>query len=255
MTHEYGDERIVEWLRQEREWKYPKNVAYHPRSDKHGGAQCRYFIDDLLYGSELLREAAQAGNVVYQEDYEVGEGGLSWNTDLVLGPPSNGVQQPLDENREIARGDPEEIWVAVDAKSVMTEHQKARRNRQRDINSFADIIHHHHTRAITAGVILINIADRFDSPTRDPDDITDHRNVERVVEEILEMFRDINRAEGEISSNLDGAGCVVVEHTNLLNDGHETRLVTEPPAPQPGDKVHYRTFLDIIRETLESRFL
>jgi hypothetical protein len=255
VIHEYGDERIVEWLQKEREWKYPKNVAYHPRSDKHGGAQCRFFVDDLLHESDLLREAARTGNVVYQEDYEVGEGGLSWNTDLVLGPPSNGIQQHLDKKRGIARADPEEIWVAVDAKSVMTEHQKARRNRQRDINSFADIIHHHHTRAITAGVLLINIADRFDSPTRDPDDITDHRNVERVVEEILDMFRDINRAEGEISSNLDGVGCVVVEHTNVLDDGHETRLVTEPPAPQPSDKVHYRTFLDIIRETLESRFL
>lgn len=46
--HRYGDERIVDWLNQEREWSYPRNVPYHPRSDTHGGAQCRYFVDDLL---------------------------------------------------------------------------------------------------------------------------------------------------------------------------------------------------------------
>jgi hypothetical protein len=255
MSHRYGDERIVEWLRQEREWSYPKNVPYHPRSDKHGGAQCRYFVDDLLHESEALREVAEAGEVVYQEDYEVGEGGLSWNTDLVMGPPAAGEQLSYEGDRVMPTADPSEIWLAVDAKSIMTEHQKARRNRQRDINSFADIMHHHHERAITAGILLINLAKQFDSPLRDPDDLTDHRDVERLVNEILDMFRSINRAEGEISSNLDGAGCVVVEHTNILDDGVGTRLVTEEPAPQEGDPVHYPTFVGIIKATLEDRFL
>ncbi|PSQ06697.1 hypothetical protein BRC92_00575 [Halobacteriales archaeon QS_4_69_31] len=255
MTHRYGDERIVEYLQQEREWKYPKNVPYHPRSDAHGGAQCRYFLDDLLYESDLLREAAESGDVVFQEDYEVGEGGLSWNTDLVMGPPEGEVQLPLGGERRIAQSDPDELWLALDAKSIMTEHQKARRNRVRDINSFADIMHHHHERAIAGGVLLINLAERFDSPTRDPDDITDHPNVERIVDEILDMFRAIDRSGGDVSNNLDGAACVVVRHTNLLDDDHQTKLVTDPPAPQPGDEVHYQTFVGIMRDLLESRFL
>lgn len=255
MSHEYGDKQIVEWLKHEREWKYPKNVPYHPRSDSHGGAQCQYLLNDLLYESNLLQEAAKAGEIVYQKDYEVGEGSLSWNTDLVAGPPKGDLQLPLDRGYGIAQADPDEIWLAIDAKSIMTEHQKARRNRVRDINSFADIIHHHHRKAITGGVLLINLAERFDSPTRDPDDITDHPHVERIVTEILDMFRAIDRSGGDISNNLDGAGCVVVEHTNLLNDGHKTKLVADPPAPQPGDEVHYETFVGIIKDLLEDRFL
>lgn len=31
--------------------------------------------------------------------------------------------------------------------------------------------------------------------------------------------------------------------------------MTEPPAPQPGDIVHYQDFLEIILETLEDRWL
>jgi hypothetical protein len=253
--HRYGDARIADWLNQEREWSYPRNVPYHPRSDTHGGAQCRFFVDDLLHESKAIREAAEAGELVFEEDIEVGEGGLSWNTDLVMGPPAESVQAPRDGERPIARAEPAEIYLAADAKSIMTEHQKARRNRQRDINSFADIMHHHHERAITAGILLINLAERFDSPTRDPDDITDHPNVERIVDEILDMFRAIDRSGGEISNNLDGAGCVVIDHTNLVDDDQKTRLVTEPPAPQPGDEVHYQTFVGIIRELLEARFL
>jgi len=253
--HQYGDKRVVDWLNQEREWAYPRNVPYHPRSDTHGGAQCRYFVADLLWESEAIREAADAGELVYQEDYEVGEGGLSWNTDLVIGPPAEPVQTLFDGDPAMAQGDPAEIWLAADAKSIMTEHQKARRNRQRDINSFADIMHHHHERALTAGLLLINVSDRFDSPLRDLDDITDHVHIERIVEEIVEMFDSINRSEGEISANLDGAGLIVIDHSNLMDEVGETRLVTDPPAPQPEDRVHYRTFVSQMAEWFETRFL
>ena len=253
--HRYGDERIVDWLNQEREWSYPRNVPYHPRSDSHGGAQCRYFVDDLLYESDAIREAAAAGELVYQEDYEVGEGGLSWNTDLVIGPPADSVEVSLDGDREMALADPAEIYLAADAKSIMTEHQKARRNRQRDINSFADIMHHHHEKALTAGILLVNLAEQFDSPLRDPDDVTDHVHIERIVGEIIEMFDSINRSEGEISANLDGAGVVVVRHSNLIDDIGDTELVTEPPAPQPGDRIHYRTLVQQMADWMETRFL
>lgn len=255
LRHQYGDERIVDWLNNERKWNYPKSVPYHPRSDSHGGAQARYFVDDLLFENEAIREAAQSGDIVYQEDYEVGQGGLSWNTDLVVGPPDGAVQVPVDADRDIARSDPGGIYLALDAKSIMTEHQKARRNRQRDINSFSDIMHHHHERALTAGILLVNLADQFDSPTRDPDDITAHRNIERIVGEIIDMFDSINRSEGEISANLDGAAVVVVEHSNLVEDIGETRLVTDPPAPQEGDRVHYQTFVRQMANWFETRFL
>jgi len=253
--HRYGDEQIVNWLNQERDWTYERNVPYHPRSDTHGGAQCQYFVDDLLYESELIRDAATDGELVFQEDYEVGEGGLSWNTDLVIGPPAGTVQVPLDGQREMARADPAEIWLATDAKSIMTEHQKARRNRQRDINSFADIMHHHHERALTAGIMMVNVAEQFDSPLRDLDDITDHVHIERIVDEIIDMFDSINRSEGEISANLDGAGVVVVRHSNLMDDVGATELVTVPAAPQPGDRVHYRTFVEQMADWFEDRFL
>lgn len=252
--HRYGDERIVEWLNQRREWKYPKDVPYHPRSDKHGGAQCRYFVDDLLYESDAIADAARNGEIVYAEDYDVGDpNGLGWNVDLVLGPPSGNVQLPADGG--MARGAPGEVWMAVDAKSIVTEHQKARRNRQRDINSFADIMHTHQEQALAAGILLLNIADRFDSPTRDPDDITEHPHIDRIVGEIVDLFDSINRSEGEISANLDGAGLIVVDHTNLEDDVGETELVTREPAPQPGERVHYRTFVRDMADLFEQRFL
>ena len=49
-----------------------------------------------------------------------------------------------------------------------------------------------------------------------------------------------------------GRICVVVDHTNM-DDGEETGLVTEKPAPQPEDIVHYRDFVSILANTLEAR--
>jgi hypothetical protein len=213
-----------------------------------------YFIDDLLHESEVVREAAQKGEIVYQEDYTVGDGDSKWNTDLVIGPPKEDVQIEFGEDRSMIEAEPSEVWFAIDAKSVMTEHGKARRNRQRDINSFADIIHSHFPGAVTGGILLINFADRFRSPLRDEGDITDHDRINELVQETVDIFRDIERAQGEVSPNVDGVGCVVVEHTNI-DDDHESRLVTDPPAPQPGDIVHYEEFVEIVAEAFAERWL
>lgn len=253
--HAYGDERIVEWLQEPREWTYERNVPYHPRSNKHGEAQCQYFVDDLIHESEAIADAVANGEIVYQTDYDVGNPrGLGWNVDLVLGPPSGDVQQPV--NDEPVRATPGDVWLAADAKAILTEHQKARRNRQRDINSFADILHSHFEESLTCGILLINSADKFDSPTRDLDDLTEHPDeIDRLVAEIVDLFDSINKSEGELSPNLDGAACIVVEHTNLPAEIDQTRLVTEHPAPAPVRDVHYRTFVNNIAQRFEERFL
>ncbi|PSQ04978.1 hypothetical protein BRC97_10145 [Halobacteriales archaeon QS_6_71_20] len=245
MSHRYGDERIVEWLRENR---------YHPRSPAHGSASCMFLLDDLLSANNAFREAAESGDIVFQEDFDVGSGASRWNTDLVVGPPAENAQIEFRGDRAIAEGEPERVWLAIDAKSVMTEHGKARRNRQRDINSFADIMHRHYPGAVTGGVLLINMAEQFRSPLRDEGDITEHDRIERLVRETVEMFRDIERANGKVSPNVDGVGCIVVDHTNS-DDGSATALVEEPPAPQTDDMVHYREFVNIIASVLDNRWL
>lgn len=245
MPHTYGDEKIVEFLDRE---------GYHPRSSKHGEASCLAFLDDILYQSHTIRDGAEAGEIVFQQDHTVGSGDSKWNTDLVVGPPATPNEVEIDPDRGIAEAEPSEVWLAIDAKSVMTEHGKARRNRQRDINSFADIMHSHYPGAVAGGILLINAADLFKSPLRDEDDITEHDRIDTLAPETVDIFRDIDRSEGEISPNVDSVACVVVDHTNM-DDGEPTYLVTKPPAPQPGDIVHYQTFLETIIETFENRWL
>ena len=239
--HLYADKRIVRWL--------GKN-GYHPRSGKHGAALCNFFLDDLFYSSDLLRKAAENGDVVHETDYVVGTGALRWNIDLVLGSP---VSKPLfvSDEKYISRSDPKDIWLAIDAKSVMTEHGKARRNRQRDLNSLADIVKHYYPNSVVGGIVMVNVSKRFKSPLRD--DITEHKNIHRLVKETIQIFKEIPRAHVERGSGIEAVGIIVVDHTNLSGD--QTRLVIDPPAPQEGDICHYQEFLRLIKEPLEQRFL
>jgi hypothetical protein len=246
VPHVYGDERIVEWL---------ETNGYHPRSPRHGSASCLFLLDDFIEISDAFETAARNGEIVYCEDYTVGSGQSRWNTDLVIGPPREApdIEDGTGE-RPIVEAEPEVVWLAVDAKSVMTEHGKARRNRQRDINSFADIMHRHYPGSITGGLLLINAAERFRSPLREEGDITEHKDIDQLVAETVDIFRDIERSGGDISPNVDGVGCVVVDHTNM-EDGEPTKLVTESPAPGTDDSVHYRRFVELLASSFESRFL
>ena len=237
--HVSADNRIVQWLN--------KN-QYHPRSDKHGKALCKYFLEDLLYESHLLREAATRGEIVYNEDSTIGQGALRWTIDLVLGPPSQ--QKFHFQQIGITKDEPKEVWLAIDAKSVMTEHGKARRNRQRDLNSLADIIKRYYPQSVVGGLVLLNVADRFRSPLRNG--ITYHRNIERLVKETINIFDEIPRADSQGGIGIEGVGIIVVKHTNDPRD--TTTLIKHPPAPEEQELANYQKFLRIIKKALEKRF-
>lgn len=240
--HKYADERIVDWLNEDEN-------GYHPRSDKHGKVLCKFFLDDLLYECEPLRKACKNKDIIYAENYDVGEGPLKWNVDLVLGPPESLKQRKLWE-RKILEGEPEEIWLAYDAKSLMTEHGKARRNRQRDFAVLQRNIKSFYPRCVVGGAILINMADKFKSPLRD--EVTHHTNIQRIVEESVEIFREIERSEPDGGSGISALAAIVLKHTNL--EGETTELVREPPAPQKSDVDYYRNTVKTICRALSERY-
>lgn len=235
----FADQRIVRWL---------QNNQYHPRSDKHGKMLCRYFLYDLLNASPFLKEAAQKGKIVFNEDYKLGKGALRWTIDLVLGPTIKKTEEEID--RLILKDDPSEIWLALDAKSVMTEHGKARRNRQRDLNSLQSVVKHYYPNSIVGGLMLVNMSTTFKSPLRD--EITHHRNIERLVKETIDIFKEIPRADILGGVGIEGVCVIVIDHTNDPNDA--TKLITKIPAPQKGEETNYCNFLQIIKECIETRY-
>ena len=228
---------------------------YHPRSSKHGDALCKFLLADLLATCEPFSRAAEREAIIYRANYTIDPDSPDrWNADLVIGPPSQPPEPNAERVGHIAEGFPSAIWMAIDAKTIMTEHGKARRNRQRDLNSFQDILHRKDTRTIVGGLLVVNIAERFRTPlARRAAGVTTHRHVVRLVTEIMELMAGLPRAPatgGRVG--LEALGVIVVSHSNV--SGEPTALVATPPAPAPDDPLSYASFLRDLCGAFAARF-
>lgn len=233
--------RFVEHLRQH---------GYHPRSNAHGKALCEFVLDDLLEACPRIAKHAAHGKLVYDLNRKVIVGTSEWNIDLVLGPPPAGLEQ-RPSARGIQRSPPATIRIAIEAKTIMTEHGKARRNRQRDLDSFHQFVHRYDPEAVAASLTVVNIAKRFKSPLRP--EVSIHRNVEALVRETMRLLRALpTRSTPDQAAGLEANGAILVDHDNV--NLKKTHLVTAPPAPQVGDPLHYDAFLRRICDRYTQRW-
>lgn len=238
-----ADERIRKFLAEHQ---------YHPRSSKHGDALCLFLLSDLLATCPTFLAAANAGDIVYEMNYTIDPNSVDqWNADLVIGPPSGGVCEGDMLDGLIHRGKPSAVWIAVDAKSIMTEHGKARRNRQRDLNSFQDILHRKNPNTIVCGLLLLNKSERFLSPLRNDTKATVHKNIDRLVTEIIDLMGGIPRSN-EPGIGIDALGVIVVSHSNIT--GEPTVLIKEAPAPTADDPLSYQSCLKDLCSAFSARY-
>ncbi len=229
---------------------YLREFAYHPRSSRHGDALCKFILDDLLGTCPDIAEHARQGKVVYDLRRKIKVGGGEWNIDLVLGPPPS-PGPSISAGDRIPRTPPATIRIAIESKSVMTEHQKAQRNRLRDLDSFHQFIHRYDPQTITASVTIINISPMFRSPLRPK--VTKHVNPRALVETTIGLLRTLPQRAGiEEGAGLEANCVIVVSHDNV--PPHRSRFVTELPAPQVGDPLHYDSFLQRICDRYRQRF-
>jgi len=258
-----GPQRYVEHL---------SRLGYHPRSNKHGDFLAQAVLLDLLASWPRIGQEAADGHLVFKQNHDVTMAGpelaealppearndMSWNIDLAVGPPA-GLQPRSRKGKDgpgligadmMQEGVPGEVWLVLDAKGVMTEHGKARRNRQRDLTALWTVMKTFLPEVVVGGVVPINVAHEFRSPLRD--EVTAHVNIEKLVTDTLAVFRAVRHASGAGGQGIDGLGCFVVDFTN--REGARAKLVEDSPAPKPGDSIHYETMIKGLGQALVNRF-
>ena len=143
----------------ERFAKYLIENPYHPRSNKHSNALAEFFLDDLLDRCPQFRQEVHAGRICYELNRKVIVGTSDWNVDLVVGPPPGSGQSV--QCQKMLRAQPSNFRLTLEAKSIMTEHRKAQRNRQRDLDAYHQFLHRYDQNTIVAAVTVVNIAGSF----------------------------------------------------------------------------------------------
>ena len=238
-----GPDLLVEHLR---------SNLYHPRSDAHSNALCRGILADLIENCPSFAQRAARGEIVAQLNHTATVGHEDWNVDLAVGPP-RGVPTPPSGGEGILFAPPAVIELALEAKSVMTEHGKARRNRLRDLQAFHGHAHAYDPNVVAIGVVVVNVAEFFWSPTRSASDITRHRGIDDLGESTIDLYRNLPlRRRPTEGAGFEAVAVIVVRHDNIRKNVNlpagsptpaDTVLVTKPPAPAVGDPLEYGTMI------------
>jgi hypothetical protein len=228
-----------------------RTQGYHPRSAKHSNMLVHCIVDDLLASCPTILKRAGTGHLVYDLNFTLLTGTAEWNVDLVMGQPAIGAPE-IPAPGEIRRTRPSTIQIALEIKTVMTEHHKAVKNRKRDFESHHDHVHRYNERAVAAGLLVVNIASSFRSPLRGAEKVTVHRNPEKLVQHCVDQMRAVAVRAGTSGAGLDAKGLIVVDFDNQNLASACYRLTR--PAPPVGDPLHYDAFLQAICQAYTARF-
>jgi len=229
--------------------RHLQEVGYHPRSDKHSNALAEAIVQDLVANCRVIVRKARSGELVYQLNFTLTADRSDWNVDLVIGPPELGETTSAGDAL-IRRSTPSSVQVAVELKSVMTEHRKAVKNRKRDLEAHHEHVHHYSPQAIAGGVFVINASPTFRSPLRS--EVTRHRNISTLVEHCVSELRSIPSSRGLSGVGLE-AKCAIVLETDNQTLRH-TAFLTKSPAPGLGDPLRYDAFIRSLCSHYSQRF-
>ena len=253
----------------------PRAWQYHSRSDSHSKVACWAVMFDLLLECDVLRTAAAEGQIGFGINH-VMVGPINKTLDLVVTvvPPSREVDQRrcfadlttpfgivLDDQDRAAleslprieeeRGaDVSEVAIALEAKACMTEHVKSIPRLHAEVLATGYLAKKAAPRCIAVSYSLVNAAPYFVTPTSDGK--TNRHTQPDDARRVVDMLgRAIPLASDVREFGYDVIGVTVLD---CRNDGSPVTVMSELPAPQRSDHVHYEWMIRSICSEYRSRF-
>jgi hypothetical protein len=261
--------------------KYGNLWQYHSRSDRHSQITCWAILLDLLLHCRPLVEHMRKGVVAFgvnhtMRDFKTNK---KKNLDLVICTPGtarkankttfHGLAKKhaimlTEEERAAFESFPDfgetpvgEVHAALEAKATMTAHSRACPRLHDELSSSHLTVHGSNNYAIAAAFAMVNISDSFVSTDLNkfrkgerPPIVNLHNQPEDTVK-VIQAITEIQRRSDTSERGFDAMGLVVVR---LANDGTPVEVATDPPAPQPGDLLHYDGMIRKIAHLYQSRF-
>jgi len=278
----YGPQILVRFLSTpgpEDQWG--NRWQYHSRSDRHSKVACWGVVLDLMLSSRQLRQHVAAGKVVLGINHQLTDFATNRkkNLDLVLArpgldqSPSSGSFDQLVSKYGIVLDAEEKalleqlpglplaslgaVVVALEAKACMTAHVKSLPRLYDELNSSHLCVHGASRRALAIGFVQVNNAEEFLSPVKNNFKLAGatlkwsrHRQPADTLR-VLAKVSEIPRRSASSEVGFDGLGVVVLD---ARNDGSPVTLVTDPPAPRPGDTFDYVSMITRMANEYDTTF-
>jgi hypothetical protein len=245
--------------------------GYHPRSSRHSDFLSKIIIRDLVAQCDLLRERAAKGEIVANLKHHQRVEHADWVIDIAIGTCAGSPAPPItpdDRAQGIRSSAPVIIQIAIELKSIFTEHGKARLNRLRDFGAFHGYAHEYDPKTVAAAFLEVNASRYFYSPLRRPEDITEHgtgrATARDVAQSAIAVFRSIHlRNSVSDGPGLEAIGVIAIEHDNLafhptpsavIARHQPTRVAPSPPSVPVGDPLYYQSMIQRICSHYTQRF-
>jgi hypothetical protein len=241
--HIWAPSRYIDWVN--------AHLGFNPRSGKQSVALSEYMLDDLRFVSSALDEALRAGRLRAQFDPLIATRFMEKNLDLAL--LDVGRSGPNDLLGQVAAPSSGRAQLLAEHKAIMTAHGKQRKNRISDIGGYVSHIHNHAADAVAGFTVVINVSPEYRNPDAWASGIVrNYTNMAHIVRSTVELFTGVPLREAVTDSYElpEGVGVILVDYDGI----HEARLVTDPPAPQPGAPTCWETFVRQMAQKWEERF-
>ena len=229
-------------------WVY----RYHSRSDAHSIALCKLILADLVRSCPALAKNALADKIVYGINARhTFPNGKKKTLDLAIGTPTE-IHDPARFAETICAGKIERVLISCEAKTVMTEHGKSQPRVFDELGSSHEIVHQGDREAIAGGVTVVNIATTFVSPLRQKSaklHVSKHKQPHAAAR-MVNHLRGLPIRNSPSGFGFDAYTTIVVDCDNQ----GPAFLWTDPPAPQPGERDHYDTFIAQLADAYAMRF-
>lgn len=204
-----------------------RQEAYHLRSNKHSNVLAQAIVKDLIAHCPAVAQKGAAGQIVFDLNHTIMAGTSEWNVDLVLGPPPLDVSLPASQG-ELHQTPPSTVEIAIEIKSVMTEHRKAVKNRKRDLEAHHEHVHNYNNQAVAGGVLVINVAPRFHSPLRSQ--TTEHTDPHKLAGHCISELRSVSARGGTKGYGLEARCAILLALDNISTNNARYRTASPAPA-------------------------
>jgi hypothetical protein len=165
-------EAYVKWIN--------AHLGFNPRSQANSNALADFIVSDLQTRCPALAADLSAGNIVAEKNADVRTRVACRNVDLVLieAAPANLVR------------------AAVENKTIMAAHGKARWNRYGDVIAYSNHVHNHRRECIAAAVVVVNCSPAYENPDGFAKGLVRPRfDMPKVVRDTVNIFAETRFAE------------------------------------------------------------
>ncbi|MGD1028348.1 hypothetical protein [Candidatus Binatus soli] len=215
-----------------------QHPGFNPRAQQNSNALSGFVVADLCAASPSIQIGLASGLLHEKKNAEVYTKVANRNVDLIL---HTGTAPVIS------------VVTSVENKSIMAAHGKARKNRYGDLIAYSNHMHNHRRDCIAAGIVIVNISPTYENPDPFAKGMVRAKfDMQKVVAATVKLFAGMPLRDDpdEPSDQPEALAVIVVDY----DGGNPSKLVTELPAPQLGESIHYGSFLKRIAILYEKRF-